>query len=259
MRRPLTGALLGIVVGVAVAVLLQQHGIWPLDKLGLFLFPAITGLLGMLATTVGRVGDTWSATAVIALVLTLGMAIWGLTGLTEIGENGQLNGGCTVEASSDIDDTLVTDTSRGNPFSIDPDGGLNWVATSPGPIQDHTWEIWIDVGGFPVTIDSGGDPNTDGDPDNTGDVSDVTEYSGEQGIPIDELRGVFEVGGDISGDGGACDGFGFVELVSEPLETITAKIALGVAVLALIGLMVAALTGREVEPVTVEGRHQEPL
>ena len=259
MRRPLTGALLGVVVGVAVAVLLQQHGIWPLDKLGLFLLPAITGLFGMLATTVGRVGDTWSATAVIALILTLGMAIWGLTGLTEIGENGQLNGGCTVEASSDIDATVVTDTSRGNPFSIDPDGGLSWVATSQGVIMDHTYEIWVDVGGFPVPIDEGGDPNTDGDPDNTGDEPNVTEYSEEQGIPIDELRGVFEVGGDISGEGGACNGFAFVEVVSEPFETITAKIALGVAVLALIGLMVAALTGREVERVTVEGRHERPL
>lgn len=252
MRRPLSGASLGIVLGLALAVLMQQHGIWPLDKLAVFLVPAITGLLGMLATTVGRVGDTWSATTVIALVLTLGMAVWGLTGLTEIGENGQLNGGCTVEAVSDLDETVVTDTSRGNPFTIDPDGGLSWVATSPGPIQDHTWEIWVDIGGFPVTIESGGEPNTDGDLDNTGDEPDVTGYAEDEGIPIDELRGVVEVGGDISGDGGACDGFGFVELTSEPFETTTAKVALAVAILALIGLLVAALTGREADMMEVE-------
>lgn len=252
MRRPLTGALLGIVVGLAIAVLLQQHGIWPLDKLAVFLLPAITGLLGMLATTVGRVGDTWTAGSVIAMVLTLGMAVWGLTGLTEIGENGQLNGGCTVDSVSDVDQTVVTDTSRANPYSIDPAGGLSWVATSLGPIQNHTWEIWVDVGGFPLTIESGGDPNTDGDQENTGDEPDVTAYAEEQGIPLDELRGVFEVGGDISGEGGQCDGFGFVELVSEPFETTTAKVALGVALLALIGLLVAALTGREVETTTIE-------
>jgi hypothetical protein len=252
MRRPLTGASLGIVLGLALAVLMQQHGIWPLDKLAVFLLPAITGLLGLLATTVGRVGDTWSATTVIALVLTLGMAVWGLTGVTEIGENGQLNGGCTVEAVSDIDETVVTDTSRGNPFTIDPDGGLSWVATSPGPIQDHTWEIWVDVGGFPVTIESGEEPNTDGDLDNTGDEPEVTEYAEEEGIPIDELRGVVEVGGDIAGDGGACDGFAFVELTSGPFETTTAKAALAVAILALIGLLTAALTGREADMMEVE-------
>lgn len=253
MRRPLTGVLLGVVVGIAIAVLLQQHGIWPLDKLGLFLLPAITGLLGMAATTVGRFGETWTANTVIALVLTLGMAVWGLTGLLEIGENGELTGGCEVEAESDIDDTQVTDTSRGNPFSIDPDGGLSWLATSPGPIMDHTWEIWVDVGGFPVTIESDGDPNTGGDQDNEGDVTDATEYAEGRGIPIDELRGVFEVGGDIEGEGGACDGFAFVELTSEPFETTTAKVALGVAVLAVIGLMIAALTGREVETIEVDG------
>lgn len=252
MRRPLTGALLGILVGVAIAVLLQQHGIWPPDKLAVFLLPAITGLLGMAATTVGRMGYTWSANTVIALVLTLGMAVWGLTGLTQIGENGQLNGGCEVVSASDIDNTVVTDTSRANPFSIDPEGGLTWVATSPGPIMDHTWGIWVEVGGFPVPLESGGDPNTAGDPDNEGDVADVTEYAEEQDIPIDELRGVFEVGGQISGDGGACDGFAFVELTSDPFETTTAKVALAVAVLALIGLVMAALTGREVDTVTVE-------
>lgn len=254
MRRPMTGTLLGLVVGFAIAVLLQQHGIWPLDKLAVFLLPAITGLLGMAATTVGRAGEPWSANTVIALVLTLGMAAWGLTGLVEIGESGRLDGGCRVEASSDVDDTVVTDTSRGNPFEIDPDGGLSWDARSPGPIMDHTWEIWVDIGGFPVPVESGGDPNTAGDQSNEGDVPDVTGYAEDREIPIDELRGVFEVGGDIEGEGGECDGFAFVELSSEPLETTTAKIALAILVLAVAGLVVAALTGREVEPV---GRHTE--
>lgn len=252
MRRPLTGALLGVVIGLAIAVLIQQHGIWPLDKLAVFLLPAITGLLGLLATTAGRVGPTWSANTVIALVLTLGMAVWGLTGLVEIGERGQLNGGCEVDAASDLDETVVTDTSRGNPFSIDPDGGLSWIATSQGPIQEHTWEIWVDAGGFRVPVDAGGDPNTGGDPDNVGDVPDVTAYADARGIPLDELRGVFKVGGHIQGEGGACNGFAFVELASEPFETLAAKTALAVAAIALIGLLVAALTGREIDTVVVE-------
>ena len=29
--RPLTGAILGILIGLALAIVLQQQGVWPLD------------------------------------------------------------------------------------------------------------------------------------------------------------------------------------------------------------------------------------
>ena len=51
-QRPLTGALLGIVIGIAVAVLLQQQGVWPLDKITVFLLPAATGVIGLVITSV---------------------------------------------------------------------------------------------------------------------------------------------------------------------------------------------------------------
>ena len=47
MRKPLSGALWGIVLGLAVAVILQQQGIWPLDKLTVFLLPGAIGLIGI--------------------------------------------------------------------------------------------------------------------------------------------------------------------------------------------------------------------
>jgi len=53
-----------------------------------------------------------------------------------------------------------------------------------------------------------------------------------------ELDGVFEVGGGIDGEGGACDGFGFVELTADPLTTLLSQIAAGVGLLALIGLLI---------------------
>jgi hypothetical protein len=51
---------------------------------------------------------------------------------------------------------------------------------------------------------------------------------------------VFEVGGNIDGEGGACDGFGFVELTAEPLSTLVSQIAAGVGLIALIGLLALA-------------------
>ena len=154
---------------------------------------------------------------------------------------GEVNGGCTVQVESSVDSTVVTDTSRQDPFQIDPEGSLSWVAASPAPITNHFWEIYVDVGGFPVIVASNdeAEPNTDEDIENTGDVADISGYVAEvsnyAGL---ELDGVFEVGGSIEGDGGACDGFGFVELTADPLTTLVSQIAAVVGLLALIGLLV---------------------
>jgi hypothetical protein len=65
----------------------------------------------------------------------------------------------------------------------------------------------------------------------------VTQVSDYAGI---ELDGVFEVGGNIDGDGGACDGFGFVELTADPFSTLISQIATAVGLIALIGLLTLA-------------------
>jgi hypothetical protein len=154
-----------------------------------------------------------------------------------------VNGGCAVQADSSVDTTAVTDTSRQDPFRIDPEGSLSWVAASPAPITNHFWEIYVDIGGFPVVVASNdeAEPNTDEDTENTGEVADISAYVAEvsnySGL---ELDGVFEVGGSIEGDGGACDGFGFVELTADPLTTLISQIAAAVGLLALIGLLVLA-------------------
>jgi hypothetical protein len=95
------------------------------------------------------------------------------------------------------------------------------------------------------------EPNFDEDTENTGDVPDISAYVAEvsdaSGL---ELDGVFEVGGDIEGDGGACDGFGFVELTAAPFSTLISQIAAAVGLLALIGLLAMAFNRtREVEVV----------
>jgi hypothetical protein len=241
--RPLTGAVLGIIIGLAMAVILQQQGIWPLDKLTAFLLPGIAGILALILTTIGRTGGRGALT--VALLITIPLAAYGATGLGLINQFGELNGGCQVTASSGIDATSVTDSSRRDPFVIDPNGGLTWAATSPGPITDHNWEIWVELGGAQVPVQSGGDPNEGKSTGNSGDVADVSAYAEERGIPLDQLRGVFVVGGFIDGTGGACDGFGFVKILADPLETLLAKIALAIAVIALIILIAVMMSGRK--------------
>jgi len=241
MRKPLSGAVLGLLIGVALAVVLQRQGVWPLDQLTLFLMPALLGLLGLLLLSVGREGS--NATLVVALLILLPMAVWGALGFAELNATGELNGGCKVTAASDIDSTTVTETSKQAPFEIDPEGGLTWGATSPTVFTDYEWEIHVALGGIPVTLDSDTEPNDDGSQVNGGEVSDIPAYAADRGVDVDLLIGVHEVGGFAA----TCDGFGFVELTSDGLDTIS-LIALGVILLLIILLIVLMFTGRG-EPV----------
>jgi hypothetical protein len=237
--RPWAGFCLGLILGLSVAVILQQAGIWPLDKLSLFGSAGVFSLLGIFLASAGR-DRAGALSGIVPLVLAVALVAWGATGIAEINENGEINGGCTVEATSSVDSTVVTDTSRQDPFQVDPEGSLSWVATSPAPITNHFWEIHVDVGGLRVVIASNdeAEPNIDEDTENSGDVPNISEYvaqvSDYAGV---ELDGVFEVGGDIEGEGGACDGFGFVELTAAPFSTLISQIAAGVGLIALVGLL----------------------
>ncbi len=238
MRKPLTGAILGFILGLALAVVLQQQGVWPLDQITVFLIPAVTGVIVMLLLSVGREGST--VTYVIALILLIPALVWGALGIGEAGESGQLNGGCLVQATSSVpDSTTVTDTSRGNPFQIDPDGSLNWQAASPTIFMNYQWEMWVEIGGIAVPFDDGEEGNEGGSPANEGDIPNVRAYAEAQGIPIDQLTGVFMVGGFAS----TCDGFGFVELTSDGLTT-PSIVAIILIIIILIIIIILTFAGR---------------
>jgi len=215
-------------------------GMWPLDRLLLFGFAGLFGLIGILITGWGRESVS-GFSSVVPLVLAVAMIGWGATGLTQLDEHGELNGGCTVEAQSDVDSTIMTDTTRQDPFEVDPEGGLTWSATSPEPITDHTWEIWVDVGGFQIVVADGSDSNADENLENSGDVPDISVYVEEvTSISGQQIRGVVEVGGDIEGDGGACDGFAFVRLTADFFDTLISRIAAVLALISLIALITIA-------------------
>lgn len=247
--RPLTGTILGILIGLAVAILLQQQGVWPLDKITVFLLPAAIGVVGLVIMTVKRAGAI--GPLVISLIILIPMAAWGATGLTTINEVGVLNGGCQVQAQTSVPDaTNVTDTSKQDPFLIDPHGSLIWGATSPVAFDDYPWVIWVQIGGVQITLDSEESEDNDGGSQiNGGDIANVEAYAAARTPPIDisQLRGVYKVGGDAAD---TCDGFGFVKLIADPLETIIAKIAAAVAAILTILLLIIAFTGRQ-RPVAV--------
>jgi hypothetical protein len=241
--RPITAVVLGLIAGLALAVILQQGGVWPLDKLTVFLLPGLVALIFILIARVGRIASPVALT--VALILLIAPVAYGLTGIGEVDESGQLNGGCTVEAFSNVDTTVVTDTSRSNPFVIEPAGPLSWTSTSPGPITDHVWEIYVVIGGFNWVVASGADANSDMDIVNEGNEPSLEAYveqlTGQTG---EQIRGIYEVGGFIGGTGGECDGFGFVKIDGDFFSTIISWIALAVLVLSLLIFLLIAFTGR---------------
>jgi hypothetical protein len=242
--RPITAMFMGLIVGLCVAVLLQQAGVWPLDKLTTFLLPGLLALIFVLLSRLRRVATPMALA--IALILLIPPVVYGVTGIGEIGSSGELNGGCAVDAASDVDTTIVTDTSRSSPFDIDPDGGLSWLASSPGPITDHEWEIWVVIGGFEYVVADGAEENSDLTTTNEGDEPDVRAYVEDLGFRAgDQIQGVYEVGGFIDGEGGACDGFGFVRIEGPFLGTIASWVALVVALIALGIFSLIAFTSRQ--------------
>lgn len=160
------------------------------------------------------------------------LVLWVIGPATAVAQ--ELEGGCNVTASSGIDATTVRDATQSDPFEIDPEGTISWQATSPSPIRNHTWEIWIDIAGLEVTVASGGGANDGGEQSSEGDVDVATEMreaANDVGLPVDELRGLFRVGGQISGEGGSCSGNGYVLVKGGPLGGLAGWVGLGIVAL----------------------------
>jgi len=238
MRRPLTGAILGFLLGLAIAVIFQQQGLYPLDQVSVFLIPGILGVIGMLLLSIGREGGM--VAYVIALILLIPALVWGALGVGDTNQKGQLNGGCLVQATSSApDQTRVTDSYKRDPFKIDPQGSLHWEAASPTIFMDYDWEMWVEIGGIAVPFDDGHELNDGGSPANMGDVGNVAAYAQSVGVNLDQLRGVFMVGGFAA----TCDGFGFVVLTTDGLTTPSIVAAI-LALLILIILIILMFRGR---------------
>ncbi|HUG32078.1 MAG TPA: hypothetical protein VMM14_04230 [Acidimicrobiia bacterium] len=231
-KKPFAGTILGILIGASIAVILAREGIWPADQLTLFLLPALTGLIGMMLLSFGREGPY--VTTIVSLMLLVPMLVWGALGVAKVDQRGQLNGGCTVSATSGADMTTVTDTSRADPFPIHADGGLAWTASSPGVFTGYDWSVDAVLGGIPVPVASDTEANENGDIENGAEVSDIGAYAASRDIDLDLYQGVYEV----SGSAATCNGFGFVRVIAEGLDlvTIIAAVVLAASLLGMVAL-----------------------
>lgn len=250
--RKVLVTLLGVVAGLCVAILLQQAGAVPFDRLSAFGFPALVGGLAFVAI-VARTGFARAAAEwvmIIIIIVLLIIAALGVPALAADGElggsTGYLDGGCTVEASSDLETKRGVPTMhRSDPFDVDPDGTVSWEATSDGPIMDHTWNIYVHAAGFKVRIDDDGDPNEKGDTGNS-DTEQVRPYADNVASRIGgDLVGIFLVSGDIEGEGGACDGQAWVRIEGSVLSNYVGQGALVLLLLLVIIIIVVIVrTGR---------------
>jgi hypothetical protein len=152
-----------------------------------------------------------------------------------------ITGGCTVQADSGIDQTNVDDAVESDPFLIDPEGRISWLATSPAPITNHTWTVTVRLGESEVPIASGGAPNAEEETESTGDesVAAVIDRLPEPAQTIvEQSSGVYRVTASIEGTGGECTATAWVEL------TGFGGIGIAAAVLAVIGLVMLFFAGR---------------
>ncbi len=232
--KPLTGTILGAVFGLFVAIIIQQAGMWPLDRMLAFGAMGILAFVGFLLAGGLRAAMVGKVLALILVVALVGMAA---VGATEIGAAGFLTGDCTATADSDLDSMPDPGaTSKRDPFDIDPNGTLSWEGRSVTPITDHTWEISVDVAGFPYVAASGGDPNDGLSQESIGSTS-VRSYAEDIAgiLGTIEIGGIYEVSGYISGSGGNCDALAFVRL---PNGLFQGPVALGATALAVIFLII---------------------
>lgn len=255
--KPLTGTIIGAFVGLFVALVIQQAGIWPFDRMLAFGAMALVAIIGFLLTR-GFAGG--AAARTIAMLLVLGMAGMAALGATEANQSGYLDGGCTASASSEVDAIPGPEaTSKSDPFDLLPDGTLSWEGTTPGPITDHSWVIWVDVAGFEYQAATGGSPN-DGKSQAESGVVVLESYANDIAgiLGSSEIGGVYAVGGWIDGTGGYCEGMGFVRFPSGFLQGPIAMAALALAVVLLLVLLVIARSLRRVVATTPAVEGEEP-
>ncbi len=256
--RPWSGFFLGLILGLAVAIMLQQAGVWPADRLLVFGSAGAFALIGVLMAGAGR-ARVGPVASLLPLILAVGMIAWGATGFTAADDTGNINGGCQVIARSSVDETNVVNTSASDPFDIDPEGSLEWVATSAEPIQDYDWALFVEFAGFDIELDSGSETNEGGAELSAGRTDDLSEYvEAVTGISGQPLLGTFIVSGLVEVESATvCDGFAFVRLTADsPLASMAAKIAALIGLIALISLLFLAFNryrDAELAPETGDG------
>lgn len=146
------------------------------------------------------------ALPVLVLLIPAGASAFPLSNCTLDLTSLDANGSTVDSATAGGNDSTMSD-----PFLADVDGTVEWAGTQGSQvIKDHHWSV--SVFNIPTPL-SGGDPNAAGEVDGAGTV-DVGAN-----LPF-KVVGLFFVSGQIAGDGGSCEGSGWLRLRGDPFGTV---------------------------------------
>ena len=246
MSKPLTGAILGLIAGVFLAIFIQQTGAAPIDRLLLFGVAGLMALIGMVMCMIGRPSPNIVILiiAIIVVIVPIGLAASQLVS-DETSGTAYINN-CTVDASSDLEGRRsITSMTRSDPFDIDPDGMLSWWGTSDNVVTNYQWDVFVDVGGFNLRVANGADPN-DGESQSNEGTEGLKQYADQvRQFGGGEIRGIYYVSGNFMGDGGSCDGAGYVRVPGSAFESTLGIIVLVIFIIIMIILVVICMRGRQ--------------
>jgi hypothetical protein len=147
---------------------------------------------------------------------------------------------CTLQLTSldangaavDSAESGGSDASQEAPLQVHWDGNVTWRgATGARPVRDTSWSV--EVFGLPTSL-RGGDQNSAGDTSGDGSVRI------SQAVPF-RFTGLFHVSGQLSGQGGTCNGEGWVRVIGDPISTLPFLVALA---LLLVGVVLMAVGAR---------------
>ena len=236
--KPLLGLLLGLLLGVVAVALLWQLGVAPPDRFILFGVVAVAiAITELLLTQTTRRGKKRFVTAMVVAGIFGGVA---LTGIPEtFMDTGSVSEGCTLTATSSLDEGGPADTTPFDPFDATPSDTIEWQSSTDQVLTDWDSGLGMYIGGFPISLFTAQRDNAEQATSWSGSEN-VEHYLGELedqwGVT---LRGTFHVYGYIHADEGDCEMSGYIRINAENAFATPLIIALWVTGALLVIIIIA--------------------
>ena len=149
-----------------------------------------------------------------------------------------IEGGCTGSVVIDGNTYGPNNDTVGNPIvvPIEKEGVVAlWEAEVPFANENNDGNLGIVVGPFTIQIAGWGDPNTDNSQGNSGTYS-IEEFKDEFPVPESLIpRGVYQLSGEHTADGGTCTGSVMVKLEGTGTVGIASVVGAGVTFITMLG------------------------
>jgi len=149
-----------------------------------------------------------------------------------------IEGGCTGSVVIDGNTYGPNNDTVDNPIvvPIEKDGIFaNWEGQVPFDNENNQGEIGIVVGPFTIKVADWGDANTAKSPGNSGSYS-IDEFKDQFPVPESLIpRGVYQLSGEHSADGGKCTGTVMVKLEGSGAIGIASVVGAGITFLTTLG------------------------